>query len=235
MATVSAKRKKDNIFLRMRPIQRLMISLVLAVLTYALISQTGVGMLIKVMVAWEVFALFYIITSWIVFFSRTPGQIREHSRQQDGSRLYVFLLILFTSFASLFTVLLLILSKDAKDTPHIIYIPVAVSGMLLSWIMVHTLFGFHYAHLYYGDDTDNPSSHAEGLEFPKEKKPDYLDFTYFSFVIGMTFQVSDIDITARPIRRLALLHGLLSFGLNTFVVALTINLIAGLMKLKNLY
>ena len=102
--------------------------------------------------------------------------------------------------------------------------------MMLSWIMVHTLFGFHYAHLYYGDDTNDPSSHAEGLEFPKEKKPDYLDFAYFAFVIGMTFQVSDVDITGRSIRRVALLHGLLSFGLNTFVVALTINLIAGLLK-----
>ena len=122
------------------------------------------------------------------------------------------------------------LSKSAKDTPQIIYIPVAISGMLFSWAMVHTIFCFHYANLYYGNDTTDPTKHAEGLEFPKEKKPDYLDFAYFSFVIGMTFQVSDVDITSRSIRRLALLHGLLSFTLNTFVVALTINLIAGLMN-----
>ena len=88
----------------------------------------------------------------------------------------------------------------------------------------------HYAHLYYSDDTDDPTKHAEGLGFPREKKPDYIDFVYFSFVIGMTFQVSDTAVTSRSIRRLVLLHGLLSFGLNAFVVALTINLIAGLMK-----
>lgn len=71
---------------------------------------------------------------------------------------------------------------------------------------------------------------AEGLNFPQEKQPDYIDFAYFSFVIGMTFQVSDVQINSRIIRRTALAHGLLSFALNTFVVALTINLIAGLTK-----
>jgi uncharacterized membrane protein len=230
MAKTATKKKQDNIFLRMRPMQRFMISLILAAIIFVLIINSDLVLLVRIMIAWAAFALSYIITSWIVFFTRKPAQIREHSRQQDGSRLYVFLLILFTSFASLITVLLLMLSNGAKDIPHIIYIPIAISGMLLSWFMVHTIFGFHYAHLFYGNNTDDASTHAEGLEFPKEKKPDYLDFAYFSFVIGMTFQVSDVDITSRSIRRLVLLHGLLSFGLNTFVVALTINLIAGLMK-----
>ena len=108
--------------------------------------------------------------------------------------------------------------------------PVAVSNMLLSWVLVHTTFCFHYAHLYYDDSKDSTEIHAGGLDFPEEKKPDYIDFVYFSFIIGMTFQVSDVAITSRTIRRLALLHGLISFGLNTFVVALTINLIAGLRR-----
>jgi uncharacterized membrane protein len=82
--------------------------------------------------------------------------------------------------------------------------------------------------MYYDDAPDDQSKSAEGLEFPEEDCPDYLDFAYFSFVIGMTFQVSDVQITSRIIRKQVLLHGLLSFALNTFVVALTINLIAGL-------
>jgi uncharacterized membrane protein len=102
--------------------------------------------------------------------------------------------------------------------------------MLLSWVMVHTSFCFHYAHLYYGDADDDPKVHAEGLIFPHEKRPDYLDFAYFSFVVGMTFQVSDVEITSRSIRRFVLLHSLLSFGLSMFVVALTVNLIAGLKR-----
>lgn len=224
------KKQKGNIFLSMHPVQRLVISIIPAVIIYVLLSGKELNILVKIMIAWAVFELAYIITSWIVFFTKDPGQIREEAQKEDGSRTYVLILILITSFFSVFTVLLLMLSQDTKQTPHIIYIPVAVSGMLLSWIMVHTIFGFHYAHLYYGNDINDSSTHAGGLEFPEEKKPDYIDFAYFSFVIGMTFQVSDVDITSRIIRRMVLLHGLLSFGLNTFVVALTINLIAGLTK-----
>jgi len=230
MAGRSAKKKGSNIFLRMRPLTRLMISLLLATIVFLLIMNLDLAVLVKIMIAWAAFALSFIVTSWIVFFMRTTTEIREHSREEDGSRLYVLLLILLTSFASLFTVLLLMLSGTAKDAPQIIYIPVAISGMLFSWVMVHTIFSFHYAHLYYANDTNDPTKHAEGLEFPKEKKPDYIDFAYFSFVLGMTFQVSDVDITSRIIRRVALFHGMLSFALNTFVVALTINLIAGLMN-----
>ena len=234
MAKAQKKRNEGNIFLRMLPLQRLIISIVLAIVAFLLLMSSDLYVMVKIMMAWTVFELSYIITSWIVFFTQKPAGIRELSKQEDGSRLYVFLLILVTSFASLLSVLLLMLSKGAKDTPQFIFIPVAVSGMLFSWIMVHTIFGFHYAHLYYGNDTNDSTKHAAGLEFPGDKngdkKPDYLDFAYFSFVIGMTFQVSDVDITSKAIRRLVLLHGVLSFGLNTFVVALTINMIADLLK-----
>jgi uncharacterized membrane protein len=214
----------------MLPVQRFVISVILAVIIYLLLLASDLEVMIKIMIAWAVFALSYIITSCIVFFTQDSEEIRKHSRQEDGSRMYVFLLIVITSFASLFTVLLLMLSRNATGTPQMIFVPVAVSCMVFSWLMVHTIFAFHYAHLYYSDDTDDATKHAEGLEFPRERKPDYIDFVYFSFVIGMTFQVSDTSVTSRSIRRLVLLHGLLSFGLNTFVVALTINLIAGLMK-----
>lgn len=223
------KTKQKNIFLRMLPVQRFIISVVLASVIYILLLVTDLNVIMKIMIAWSGFALSYISTSCIVFFTQTSTEIRKYSRQEDGSRIYVFLLIVITSFASLFTVLLLMASQT-KDTPQMILIPLAISGMLLSWLMVHVIFAFHYAHLYYGDDVNNPSKHAEGLKFPDEKRPDYVDFLYFSFVIGTTFQVSDTDVTSRSIRRLVLLHGLLSFGLNAFVIALTINLIAGLMK-----
>ena len=125
------------------------------------------------------------------------------------------------------TVVILVNLKDSLGMEEAVFLPIIIGGILLSWTLVHTTFCFHYAHLYY-DNEKGTINNAEGLEFPKEKHPDYIDFAYFSFVIGMTFQVSDIEVSARKIRRLALLHGLLSFILNTFVVALTINLIAGL-------
>ena len=129
----------------------------------------------------------------------------------------------------MFTVLLLMISKNGSSRHEVITVIISISGMMVSWLMVHTIFTFHYAHLYYFKKKDDTKT-GEALEFPKEKKPDYLDFAYFAFVIGMTFQVSDVAINSRKVRRTALAHGLLSFALNTFVVALTINLIAGLKK-----
>jgi uncharacterized membrane protein len=154
------------------------------------------------MVLWDVFALSYIITSWIVFFTSSITHITKRARQDDGSRFFVFLIVVFSSFACMVTVLLLIISKDAAHISKAIYLPVIVSGMLLSWTIVHTTFGFHYAHLYYDND-EGTEKKAAGLNFPEEKNPDYLDFAYFSFVIGMTFQVSDVEISSRTIRRQA--------------------------------
>jgi uncharacterized membrane protein len=228
MPKVSAKKKFKEIILRMHLKHRISISLGLALLVFLLIFRSSLDRLVIAMIVWNVFAFSFILTSWLVFFTRTPAQMRVRVQQEDGNRVFVFMVILLSCFASMFAVLLLILSTDAGGTPRIIYIPVAIASMLFSWVMVHTTFCFHYAHLYYDDAKEDTTIHAGGLDFPNEKKPDYLDFVYFSYVIGMTFQVSDVEITSRTIRRLALLHGLLSFGLNTFVVALTINLIAGL-------
>lgn len=202
--------------------------MVLAAIAFFATRQTYLNPLIASMIIWDVFAGSYLASCWIVFSTRSTQGMRDVARQEDVSRAFLFVFILVSSLASMFTVLLLVLSKEVSQTAQIIYLPVAILGMLLSWAMVHTLFGFHYAHLYYGDDKSDHSRHAEGLSFPEEKKPDYLDFAYFSFVIGMTFQVSDVEITSKRIRRIALIHGLLSFILNTFVVALTINMIAGL-------
>jgi uncharacterized membrane protein len=91
---------------------------------------------------------------------------------------------------------------------------------------VHTVFALRYAHIYY--DCDEHGKAAGGLNFPDEDSPDYLDFAYFSFVIGMTSQVSDVNISGRSMRRLALLHGLISFGFNLSILGLCINMISGL-------
>lgn len=224
------KARITDLLIFTHPTYKILISIGLALLTFFFVRNAELNSLLLYTLLWDVFALTYIFLSWTVFFYRPPEQIRKVAREDDGSRLYVFLVILVAAFSSMFTVLLLMLSEDTSNTAKALYIPVAVGGMLLSWAMVHTTFTVHYAHLYYDDAIGDTTKHAEGLNFPKEKKPDYLDFAYFSFVIGMTFQVSDIQIESRIIRRTSLVHALLSFILNTFVVALTINLIAGLKK-----
>jgi uncharacterized membrane protein len=216
-----------NIFLRMHPLQRLLLSFLSAVIVFFLIRKMDLALPFIATILWDVFAFVYILTCWIIFFTRPQEDIVKQANKDDGSRGVVLVSILIASFASMFTVLLLMISENGTKGNEIMSTIIAVSGMMLSWIMVHTIFTIHYAHMYY---EKNAECIGPALDFPGDKKPDYIDFAYFSFVIGMTFQVSDVEIHSSKMRRTALAHALLAFALNTFVVALTINLIAGLRK-----
>jgi len=140
----------------------------------------------------------------------------------------LFFIVIIATLFGLAGILQLLLTKQGSGHEKAIILPIAILGMLFSWLLVHSIFTVRYAHLYYGNDPEQPETHVGGLKFPSESKPDFLDFAYFSFVLGMTFQVSDVEVTSKKMRRIALFHGLLSFGYNTVIVALTINIIAGL-------
>ncbi len=211
----------------MHPLQRILLSLAVSLLVYFTTRNLHLNGALTITLLWDVFALTFISTSWIIFFTRPVADIIAQANKEDGSKFFVLIITIVTSFASMFAVMLLVLSKEQSPDRVVLAVILAVAGMMLSWVMVHTIFTFHYAHLYYfkaADDTPD----GEALDFPATAKPDYLDFAYYSFVIGMTFQVSDVNINSRLVRRTTLAHALLSFALNTFVVALTINLIAGL-------
>jgi len=213
-----------NLINRMHPLQRILISLVFCACVFFSIPKQEISDLMVIMIVWIAFALSYTTMNIIILFNRTVNQIKETATSDDGSAGFVFIMILLASFASVFTVLLLMISTNNQSHHKALFMIISIFGMVISWVMIHSVFTFHYAHMYYNDDKNA----ARGLNFPEDDTPDYLDFTYFSFVIGCTFQVSDVEITSKNIRRLVLLHGLLSFALNTFVVALTINLIAGI-------
>jgi uncharacterized membrane protein len=114
--------------------------------------------------------------------------IREESKIQDESRSVIFFIVVIAALAGLFGVLQLVLTRDQTDREKAIILPIAILGMLFSWLLVHSIFTVRYAHLYYGNDPDKPETHVGGLKFPSDAKPDFLDFAYFSFVLGMTFQ-----------------------------------------------
>lgn len=211
----------------MDPLHRVCISLILTIIAFFLVRQTHYNKLMIGTILWDVFTLSYVVLSWVVFFTSSINQMKHKASLEDGGRYFVFFIIVLSSFASMVTVTMLVTSKDTANIPQAVYLPVIISGILLSWIMIHTTYVFYYAHLYY--DLDDASGEIKGgLDFPDCKNPDYIDFAYFSFIIGMTFQVSDVQISSRNVRHKALAHSLLAFALNTFVVALTINLIAGL-------
>ena len=130
--------------------------------------------------------------------------------------------------AALFAVAFLI--RHSKPEQHLtIHLLLALVTVVLSWLLMHAVFGLRYAHNFYGDSDTDARKHAGGLNFPRERWPDYRDFAYFSYVIGMTCQVSDVQVTSRKMRRLVLLHGILAFGFNTVILALTINTVSSLL------
>lgn len=227
-ATPLLLKKPASILLRMHPLQRILLSLGFSLLAFFFVRKNNLNLVLTATVLWDAFAFSFLIISWVIFFTRPVDQIIKLANKEDGSRVFVMVSILISAFASMFTVLLLVIAKNQSPGQEMLAVFLSITGMVLSWAMVHTIFTFHYAHMYYDDEINTPEIQA--LNFPDEKHPDYIDFAYFSFVIGMTFQVSDVEISSRKIRRTALAHGLLSFSLNTFVVALTINLVAGLNK-----
>ncbi|QEC68425.1 DUF1345 domain-containing protein [Panacibacter ginsenosidivorans] len=205
--------------------------LAIALLVFFIIPWDMVDVLSHVMIGWLTFSLAILTIDWLVFYTTPSKQIRKQAQVQDGSRFIIFAIVLVATLASLLAVGSLLIQE--KDSHKLLHIFVAVPSMLLSWSLVHTIFTVRYAHLYYGDHKEKENTPARGLDFPDEEStpndnPDFIDFAYFSFIIGMTFQVSDVQVTSRRLRRLVLMHSLIAFGYNTVLVALTINTLAGL-------
>ena len=168
---------------------------------------------------WVAFALTVLVLSWTAIVVLHPRDLPKLSRMQDSSRTWILIFSLVAALASLFAVKALLSSMDANKQEHLI-LPVLAVGS--AWSLVHTVFTHRYAHLYYGSSASQ-KKRPGGLDFPEDSEPDYLDFAYFSFVIGMTSQVSDVAIGSKVIRRTALAHGVLSFIFNVVIIALTIS------------
>jgi uncharacterized membrane protein len=183
-----------------------------------------------IVLAWETFAVTSLIMAWLVISTKDPYQARRNARLQDASATFLFTLVICAASASLLAVALVLHDvKGLASTALLGHIIVSAAAVLISWTLVHTIFAMRYAHRYF-EDAREVERHAVsgGLIFPGKDIPGYLDFAYFSFVIGMTCQVSDVQISSPKIRRLALVHGLISFLFNTAILAMFVNIVAGL-------
>lgn len=208
---------------RLKPWQRLGIALGAALVVYFLINN-GYTKYFRWLFSWNIFAIIFLTVSWITLFTLNISEIKKKASVEDGSKPFVYGLVFLFSLGGLWSVLQL-LEQTFLDVNKYVMAAGSVFGMFSSWAIVHTLFTFHYAHMFYGEGRRN-----NGLQFPGEEAPDYLDFAYFAFGIGSTFQVSDVAVTNKNIRRTVLAHSLLSFLLNTIVIALSINLVLDLVK-----
>lgn len=214
----------------MRSIYRFLICLALAVGVFMILLLLKVEVFTRIVISWDLFALMMVVWMWNIFFKMSASELRTHAKIEDASRTVTFFIIIATVIISLMGILILLNNKTKGMINPYIHAPVSIIGVGISWLLLHSMFTSRYAHLYYGGSSehDDPDEICGGIEFPGGEEPDYLDFAYFAFVIGMTFQVSDTNITFKKIRRNVLFHGLLSFIYNTIIVAISISVIINL-------
>jgi uncharacterized membrane protein len=224
-AALQARFARRTRYLRQH--KRLILAVLLGFLAY-LVLPTSIGEGTRLLVAFDLGAVAFLGAVWIMMAHATTADMRRRGQVEDERR-YV---VLALSAAAAVAILLAITSqlqeiRDQTSTTTALRVTLAAVTILLAWFFMNTIFALHYAHCFYDDA--GAGADAGGLDFPGRAEPDYWDFLYFSFVLGMTFQVSDVQIESHRLRRLALAHGVLAFFFNVVVVALTINIIAGLL------
>jgi len=203
-----------------------MVCMAVGLVTALALSAAPMTPITRSLIGWDTGVLLYLVTAAIAMARcSTVAAIRKNAAEQDEGAFAILVLTVAAAIASLGAIFaeLATLERGAPSYPF--YIALAIGTVILSWAFVHAIFALRYAHEFYGD-------HAQknGLKFPDDDQPDYWDFVYFAFVIGMTFQVSDVAITHKSIRRLVVAHGALSFFFSTAIVAMTVNIAANIIQ-----
>jgi uncharacterized membrane protein len=179
-------------------------------------------MSLRLLAGWDIMCLVYLALVWASVSRMDARQTEVRATPTDPARPVADLLLLTASVASLVAVgFVLVRASREQGTPELLSVALSLGSVILSWALVHTIFMLRYAWLYYRG-TDG------GVNFNDPTPPDYLDFAYLAFTVGMTFQVSDTDLTDRAVRRTALRHALLAYLFGTGILATTVNLVASL-------
>lgn len=176
--------------------------------------------------AWSFGTAVYLALAW--WLAQTFDAARTRARSQSLDQPNVLILVVMLTAVGACVAAITMLLQQVKDLVGIEragHVALALAALGTSWLLIHTIYAFHYAHRYYQAEKQKTVA-GPGLDFPGALDPDYFDFLYFSFVIGMTSQVSDVQVTSRDMRRITLIHGVLAFAFNMLVLALSINVVA---------
>jgi uncharacterized membrane protein len=180
----------------------------------------------RLLAGWNVGVALYLAMMHTMIWRADVARLRKRASEQDEGAFAILLLTIAATLASLVAIVFELGGlKHATPSEAVTEVLLAMATILLSWSFIHTIFSIHYAHEYYGERRDGKIG---GLKFPGDNEPDYWDFLYFSLVIGLTSQVSDVAVTSKVIRRVVALHGVLSFFFNLTILALTVNMISNI-------
>jgi uncharacterized membrane protein len=174
----------------------------------------------RALIAWNVAVLLYLIAAIVVVTRFERGRVRQRAEEEDEGGALILVLTVAAAVASL-AAIFIELAGDPKGRVNAPSGALALLTVVLSWTFIHTIFAFRYAHEFYGAAQ---AGHKGGLMFPGDEHPDYWDFVYFSFVIGVAAQVSDVQVTSKTCRRHVIAHGVVAFFYNVTVIALLVNI-----------
>jgi uncharacterized membrane protein len=220
---MSSKAKRPAYLLRVgRAHKRLVISVALGILTALAIPAMPIT---RALIGWDTGVVIYLVVAAIVMARcESVSQMELNAAAQDEGAFAILILTVVAAVASLGAIFAELAVIERANPHYAFYVTLAIATVVLSWTFTHTIFALHYAHDYYG------GGRKGGLRFPEDRQPDYWDFVYFSFVVGMTFQVSDVAVTRKSIRRMVVAHGALSFFFTTAIVAMTVNIAANVIQ-----
>ncbi|HTL64630.1 MAG TPA: DUF1345 domain-containing protein [Pseudolabrys sp.] len=223
---MSRRTRDPSMLVRLARIHaRLLISAVIGVAVTLASSTTDWRLATRMLTGWDVGVGLYLIATYLLVSRSTINEIRHRAAIHDEGAAALLVLTPAAAIASLAAIV--VEFGSAESAAGWAELAFGMGTILLSWLFLHIVFALHYAHEYYGERSDDQIG---GLKFPGQQSPDYWDFVYFSFVIAMTSQVSDVAITSKVIRRVATVHGVLSFFFNVSVLALTVNMVSNLIK-----
>jgi uncharacterized membrane protein len=205
--------------------RRLGTALVVAAVAFV-VQPDSISWHTRAVASWDLGTLAYLGLAWMLIGRTDARGTRDHALSQDQSGYVIFLFVVGAACASI--VAIGFVAGTIRDLPfwaRAWHLTLTITALVSSWLLIHTVFAFHYAHRYYAGPRGEPAATAS-LQFPGGREPDYLDFAYYAFVVGMTSQVSDVAVASRSMRRLTMIHGILAFMFNIAVLALSINIIA---------
>jgi uncharacterized membrane protein len=186
----------------------------------------------RLLIAWNAGTWFYFITTGIMIARASPQSMRRRARMSDEGRFFILVLTSLAALAAIAAIVAQLAAvKDLSGTIKGLHIGLAAATIVSAWFFIHLTYALHYAHEYFDEyfaEPGGPAAASGGLVFPGNETPDYYDFLYFSYVIGVASQTADVAISSPAMRRVALVHCVLAFFFNSAVLALTINIAAGL-------
>jgi uncharacterized membrane protein len=205
---------------------RLLISIAVGMAVTLGLAMTDWSMATKLLLGWDIGVVLYLALAYQLMVAYGIAEIRRRAAEDDEGALALLILTGLSGLAIMGAIIAeLGIAKVSGQPRSGLGVTLAMATILVSWAFVHTIFALHYAHEYYGERGDHAMG---GLTFPGRQAPDYWDFLYFSLVIAMTSQVSDVVITSKFIRRIVTVHGALAFFFNVAVFALTVNIVSNL-------